>query len=84
MPTKRKKTTKYQRLQKAATNHCKQGSAASRDRLKKAEKVYIEDAKKKGKSASEIRSIVSRTKKCPTGIGKTKRTKRKTTRRKRK
>lgn len=73
------KVTKYQRLQKAATNHCKNGSPASKERLDKAVESYKADALKKGKAASEVNEIISRVKKCPVGVSGSKTTKKKTT-----
>lgn len=76
-----RKRTKYQSLQKAASNHCRIGSKASADRLKKAEKRYKEDAAKKGKSSKEINATISRLKKCPAKVSGTKK---RTTKRKKK
>jgi hypothetical protein len=77
----RKTRTKYQMLQAAAKNHCKNGSAASSKRLKAAEKRYKDDAAKKGKSSKEINAVISRVKKCPAKVSGTKK---RTTKRKKK
>ena len=69
----KRKRTKYQRLQAAAKNYCKTGSSSARERLKKAEKAYVEDAKKKGKSSAEIKKTVSGVKKCSAKVSGTKR-----------
>lgn len=60
-----KKLTKYARLKKAASNYCKTGSAAAKEKMDKAAKAYKEDAVKKGKTASEAEKIISNLKKCP-------------------
>ncbi|WP_299368299.1 hypothetical protein [Winogradskyella sp.] len=60
----KRKTTKYQRFVKAATKVCKNPSKTNKDRLKKAEKAYKDDAKTKGKTSTEINRTVSRVKKC--------------------
>jgi len=68
---KRVKRTKYQLFQKASSKYCETGSAKDKTLRDKREKEYLEDAKKKGKSAKEAREIASRVKKCPAKVGKT-------------
>ena len=62
--SKRKKTNTYTRLQRAASSHCKNGTAASRKRLTSAIKAYKAKASKSGKSAAQIKATISRVTSC--------------------
>ncbi len=66
---KRKKRTKYQMFQDAARKYCENPTDKKKATLKKREEAYKKDAMEKGKKSSELRSIISRVKKCPANIG---------------
>lgn len=76
------KKTKYQKLVSAKKSYCKGKALATT--VKAAEKIYIEDAVKKGKPLAEAKAIASRVSKMACNVaagyisGKKKTTKRKT------
>ena len=59
-----RKVTKYQRAQKAASNYCKVGTPAAKERRDKAIKAYKDDAIKKGKTSTEVNATASKLIKC--------------------
>lgn len=75
MPTKAKKTTTYQRLQRAKKSHC--AGRTTKAAVRKAATAYIKDAVKKGtKTKAEATKSANRVLKagCATDIGKKKKT----------
>ena len=60
----KKSPSNYNKFQKAAGNYCKNPSATNATRLKNAEKRYAEGAIKKGKTKAEVKTTVSKVKKC--------------------
>jgi Mg-chelatase subunit ChlI len=60
----RKTVTNYQKLQKAVSNNCKKGTAASKKAVDSAKKTYIADAVKKGKTATEAKRIANKADTC--------------------
>lgn len=62
---KKRKTTAYQRLQKAQTRACKTGTPAAKKAVAKAKVSYINSAVKGGKSKGEATAVANRvTAKC--------------------
>ena len=64
MAKKRKKVTKYQRMQRAAKKACENSTKETRAKYKAAASAYIDDAVKKGKTKTEAREIANKTGKC--------------------
>lgn len=60
----KRKVTKFNKLQKAVSNNCKKGTAATKKALDKAKEDYEKDAVKKGKTKAEARKIANKVDTC--------------------
>lgn len=64
MAKKRKKISKYNRLQKAVARKCKNNTATNKKAVQSAKDAYIKDAVNKGKSLSEAKKIANKADTC--------------------
>lgn len=64
MAKKRKKVTIYQKLQKAVSRNCKKGTPTTKKAVESAQKAYINDAVKKGKTPTEAKKIARKANTC--------------------
>lgn len=64
MAKKRRKISKYNRLQKAVAKNCKNSTKTNAKAVQEAKEAYIKDAVNKGKSLTEARRTANKADTC--------------------